>query len=234
MYLNKINTIYLHPPKTAGTYIESNLINFSDEMKTKVYGFQDGKNSFELTGAFTFHKHQTLQNYKEKMPYDIFKKSKILISVRNPLDRIISSYFGADDTKNTKTLGLIKNINRISYKLIKKNLFGKNFYRYNQPKFTEKDFLDYIDKIPNQSSYLLINDNFSKPDYILKYEELNKNLSEFFKENNLDLNLIKENKINQGIYKFDTKLIKDNQNIIQKIKLSHHFIDYQNFSYELS
>lgn len=233
MYLNKINTIYLHPPKTAGTYIESNLISLSDEEKTSIYGFQDGENSFELIGKFTFHKHQKLTNYKEEMPKNIFNESKILISVRNPLDRIISSYFGADDTKNTKTLSLIKNINRISYKLIKKNLFGKKFYKYKQPEFTEKDFLDYIEKIPNQSSYLYLSDRFVKPDFILKYEELENNLYEFYKKNDLDPNLIKKKMINKGVYKFDLSLIKNNQNIIEKIKSSHHFIDYENFDYKL-
>ena len=33
MYLDKLNVIYLHPPKTGGTFIENNLINYSNEKK---------------------------------------------------------------------------------------------------------------------------------------------------------------------------------------------------------
>ena len=73
-----------------------------------------------------------------------------------------------------------------------------------------------------------------KPDFILRYEELENNLNEFYKKNDLDPNLIKKKMINKGVYKFDLSLIKNNQNIIEKIKSSHHFIDYENFNYKLN
>ena len=234
MYLNKINVIYLHPPKTAGTYIEANLIKYSEDVKSKTYGFQDGKDSFELKGKFTFHKHQNLSDYKKQMPVTTYEKAKILISVRNPLDRIISSYFGADDTKNTKTLGVIKNINRITNKFIGYNLFGKKFYNYKQPEYSENNFIEYIEKIPNQTDYLNIMNQYIEPNFIIKYENLNNDLKNFFKLNNLDLDLAENKKINSGRYKFDTSIIKQNPNVIKKIKESHHFLDYKNFNYKLS
>ena len=53
MYLDKLNTIYIHPLKTGGTFIENNLINYSYERKTLIEGFSDHQNVFGLGGQNT-------------------------------------------------------------------------------------------------------------------------------------------------------------------------------------
>lgn len=232
MYLDKLKTIYLHPPKTGGTFIENNLINFSDEKKTFKEGYSNRMNIFGLDGIYTKNKHQYLLDYKKIIPKEIFDKSKILISVREPLDRIISFYFGAADKRNQKIFSLFKNINTFTQKHFNRPIFGKNFYRYNQPKYTVNDFINFIHLIPNQSDFLKIGDEIIKPDYIINFSKLNKDLEIFLKHNNIHNQKIEKKKYNVHQYKFDISQIKNNKIILETIKNSHHYIDYQNFDFE--
>ena len=232
MYLDKLKTIYLHPPKTGGTFIENNLINYSSEIKTFKEGFSDDINIFGLEGHYTKNKHQYLNDYKKLMPEKVFAELKILISVRDPLDRIISYYFGAADRRNQKIFSLFKNINNFTQKHFKKNLFGKNFYKYNQPKYTEKDFINFINIISNQSDFLKIDGKIIKPDYLINFSKIRDDLESFLKQYNIQTVEISKNKHNVHKHKFDISQIKKNKNILDAIKNSHHYIDYETFNFE--
>ena len=232
MYLDKLKTIYLHPPKTGGTFIENNLMDFSSEKKTLKEGYSDRMNMFGLDGVYTKNKHQYLIDYKKIMPEEIFDKSKILISVREPLDRLISYYFGAGDKRNQKTFSLFKNINTFTQKYFNKPIFGKNFYKYHQPKYTENDFINFIHLIPNQSDFLKIDNKLVKPDYIINFSNLNNDLENFLIQHNFLDHKIEKNRFNVHQYKFDILQIKNNKLILEAIKNSHHYIDYQNFDFE--
>ena len=233
MYLDKLDIIYIHPPKTGGTFIENNLINYSYERKTLIEGYSDHQNVFGLDGQYTKNKHQNLSEYKKLMSEKLFLNSKILISVREPLDRIISYYFGAADKRNQKTFSIIKNINTFSQKIFKKYLFGKNFYKYIQPKYTEEDFINFINIVSNQTDFLKINNTIENPDFIINFSKMNNDLEMFLKKNNIPINQNLKKKYNVGKYKFDISLIKENKNIIKAIENSHHFIDYQTFNFKI-
>ena len=232
MYLDKLKVIYLHPPKTGGTFIENNLINYSKEKKTFREGFSDKQNMFGLEGVYTKNKHQYLYDYKKLMPEKVFVDLKILISVREPLDRIISYYFGAADKRNQKIFSLFKNINNFSQKKFNKNIFGKIFYRYKQPKYTEKDFINFINLVSNQSDFLKIDGKILKPDYLIHFSKMNNDLEKFLRQYNIKTTKISKNKYNVRQYQFDISQIKNNKNILEAIRNSHHYVDYKTFNFE--
>ncbi len=232
MYLDKLKVIYLHPPKTGGTFIENNLINYSNEKKTFKAGFSDNQNMFGLEGVYTKNKHQYLNDYKKLIPDKVFIDLKVLISIREPLDRIISYYFGAADKRNQKIFSLFKNINNFSQKKFNKNIFGKFFYRYKQPKYTEKDFINFINIVSNQSDFLKIDGKIHKPDYLINFSKIDKDLETFLRQYNIQLTEIPKNKYNVHQHQFDISQIKNNKNILEAIRNSHHYVDYKTFNFE--
>ena len=187
---------------------------------------------FGLEGVYTKNKHQYLYDYKKLMPEKVFVDLKILISVREPLDRIISYYFGAADKRNQKIFSLFKNINNFSQKKFNKNIFGKFFYRYKQPKYTEKDFINFINLVSNQSDFLKIDGKILKPDYLINFSKMNNDLEKFLRQYNIKTTKISKNKYNVRQYQFDISQIKNNKNILEAIRNSHHYVDYKTFNFE--
>ena len=229
MYLDKINHIFIHIDKNGGNYLAKNFIKnklTSDKIVKKNH--DDGKDDFRIIGKFTQHKHQNLNDYM-KLLKTTPKKVKVVTSIRDPLDRIISFYFATSN--RMKTNKLIKKINYQLYKFFKTNLpFSKKFYKYEKPKLIESEFINFMNNIPSQKEKFLFNDQFFIPDFIIQFSNLNKDLEIFLSKHIKNFEII-ENKINSNQF-YSSKEKEDiynNKNIINEFLKSKHFDDYKFF-----
>ncbi len=84
--------IFLHAPKTGGNSVQSVLFPFSDDCKV-ISANQDGNDRFGVQGPITRTKHMDLQGYAEILG-DRLSCFRVILTVRDPLDRSLSAYFG--------------------------------------------------------------------------------------------------------------------------------------------
>ena len=204
MIINEYKTIFIHIPKNAGTSIK------------EYFGY-------DLTSKEKF-KHSTVNEIKKEYPnlYNSYKKFAI---VRNPYDRMISWY---------AYLSGFRYNNELAWKLFNddfKNLYYNNF----------KDFIEYPNnkKWTNARKKLLIDAKWGdkwrldllKPQVhwidktvvILKYENLQKELNNFFKK---EINLpIKNKTIRENYLKYyDQKSLN--------IVYNRYIDDFKKFNYK--
>lgn len=86
--------LFVHIPKTGGNSIQKALEPYSEDQFTANQPFQDGKERFGIQNPhFAYHKHSTLQEYKQLIPEDRYTPLTKFTAVRNPWDRMISLYF---------------------------------------------------------------------------------------------------------------------------------------------
>jgi len=165
MILGEENTIFIHIPKNAGTSIETFFLNSNFNIQPE--------------------KHTTIHEIKRKFP-EIYNSYRKFTIIRNPYDRIISWYFylkenaenlmGSDIptlmSEPSLSSSAIKPITMIDVEFIE--WIKKPFKFWPQPPFSH-----YLDP---QHIWL------DKTVMILKYENLKKELNEFFeKEINLPI-----------------------------------------------
>ncbi len=85
--------IFIHIPKTAGSSIRANLTDYA--LTQPESGFYSILRRFNLPRdyrKFRFRLHSSLQDIQLKMPDDLFANYKKIAFVRNPWDRMVSSY----------------------------------------------------------------------------------------------------------------------------------------------
>ena len=131
-FSNKRNIIYLHPPKTAGKSLE------------KVF--------FNVTPRNASSNHLKLSTMKRKLKGDInlSKNWDVIISVRNPWDRLVSNYHQGNSPHSvTKQAKPEKNISFKDY-IMKK---------------------DRVEFFPPQMDWLIL-DGITTPTYIIRFESL--------------------------------------------------------------
>ena len=223
MIISKKKLIFIHIPKTGGNSFSHLLINYSKEKIIRLRAYNDKINTFEIRGKYTYDKHQTLEQYKKKLRKN-FKKYKIVTIVRDPMQRMLSLYYMQD--LNTYGNFIVRKINHISKKRLGFFILSQKFYKYKIPTFSLAKFKKYILSMPNQKSYLMINNKFTKPHYLIKYENYSDNIIKFCKSININYEPFH---VNKGSKK---KFSKNKLNKIKKIILkSHHKEDYKIFGY---
>jgi hypothetical protein len=84
--------IYIHVPKTGGNSIQTALLPYSDDRKVQVSKLQDGVERFEIRGAVTRKKHETIAQYMQALGPRL-DGHRIVVSLRHPFDRALSFYF---------------------------------------------------------------------------------------------------------------------------------------------
>ncbi len=91
----KKNFLFIHVPKTAGNSIQTVLKDYSEDRITALRPHQDGIERFGVKNDqynITV-KHSTLTRYKQALESELYKKLFKFASIRNPYERVISSYF---------------------------------------------------------------------------------------------------------------------------------------------
>lgn len=93
MLVDKINTVFVHVPKTGGNFIQKCFLGLGlTSEKMKVDGHQDGQNRFEIRGDLTESKHQSLETYFEKLGKNQAQNLTFLSVWRDPRERLVSLY----------------------------------------------------------------------------------------------------------------------------------------------
>lgn len=207
MKFDKDKIIFIHIPRTAGTYIEKHLCKkykcerkWPKPNKKNLFGLYKIKDDNYLT-----LQHLTLN---EMIKYQFINKNienqYIFTIIRNPYDRIVSLY--KNWFKKYKTLDIFLD------KLEKLNLdkYQHNGIITNNKNFNNKNMTSNLSEIKYfvLPQYYYINNNENYKVNIIKYDEI-ETLNEIFKLNikfkkpsNNNLTEIQKNKI-YNIYKID-------------------------------
>lgn len=106
--------IFIHIPKTAGSSIRSTLQPYSIPKQTsKLLKHFNLPSNYQ---KFSFRLHASLQDAENKIPNDIFTSYKKIAFVRNPWDRLVSTFaykvHGTDDKDRNRNDSFEKFIHR--------------------------------------------------------------------------------------------------------------------------
>ena len=93
MIFENSKLIFIHYPKTAGNSIQDALRKFTKD-EFIFDDFRDGIERFEIKNFQykNLHKHSTMLEYKQELG-NSFSNYQFFIVIRNPFDRLVSSYF---------------------------------------------------------------------------------------------------------------------------------------------
>lgn len=214
-YIDSIKLIFIHVPKTGGSFIENKL-----EKLSKQYNEHKRMSS-----------HWTINKYVDKLD-----KYIVLGVIRNPYDRIISAY---NMFVRNNWEGVLKN----TYKKLNNPLNFESFINNLYVLFKNNTLPwqtcnnEELDKVCSSSSnfavhiipqyYYFINheNNMSiNKDNILKYETLDINLEKFLNNNYKDNKSVK--------YFFQNEIIK-NVNIQKPYNIANIYPNLINMIYEI-
>ncbi|MBL20166.1 MAG: hypothetical protein CMC82_10190 [Flavobacteriaceae bacterium] len=171
------NYYFLHIHKTAGSAI---------------------KQFFGLNGNAPSH---------HPLTDDIIKAKKIVTVVRNPYDRMVSTY------------------------KYRKGKMGNNF-KYNTFKEYITDNIPTPKYFEPQVNYIKLNDKIIEPHTILRYESLKSDLSQFISDNNLKYNIDDLKSIRVSTHKKDIHYKEFYTDELRDIVFNLYQDDFNYFNYD--
>ena len=209
MYLDKIDYIFVHCPKTGGNTIASMLWPYSSENKT-ISGHQDGLDRFEIVGQFTKHKHQTLAEYRK---FDELATKTFFVALRHPVERLVSWYFSPHRWLRSET----------------ESNGNKTFRVAEEPSFDLNEFEHLINTtfLP-QHHYVSVAGVVEKPDYIVDFSNFAASFAGLCKHLQVEVQVpVVTNKSVKD--KRTRSMIAGDPVVIDLVKRSRHGLDWQYF-----
>ncbi len=205
------NALYIHIPKTGGTFITNNVLRMGNKAgKEKGQGEY---NFFGTTGNIEYT-HATAPEIKDIIG-DSFNSYYSFAFVRNPFDKLISEYFYLTRQKNAHK-GFI-NISSF-----------KNFINELHEKFHSMDTLPQyqINHYTPQYKFILDNNDKIMVNYVGRFENFTSDIKNIMKTLNINVPIIKLNTTNHKHYKhyYDKESIKMVEEMYHK--------DLEIFNYE--
>ena len=223
-FINK--KLFIHIPKTGGSWLEHNLMKYSDDNKYSIP--ESNKDNFGIKGKISTQKHNLLAEYKY-----ILKKSytyyKVFTIIRNPISRLISYYFSPDIWKVSSKKG-IKHLseNEIKFDL---GLFQKVCNdSLTCSDFINEDFSLNILKM-NLRSYIQYYRKKSKTNIdIYRFENFEEEVKRLINKHSF---MINKERFQQKIYESKNSSIKKSLELSYEVKQvverSKHIVDLELF-----
>ena len=201
-FINK--KLFIHIPKTGGSWLEHNLIKYSDDKKYFIP--ESSKDNFGIKGRISTQKHNLLAEYKYKLKKN-YTYYKVFTIIRNPISRLISYYFSPDIWKVTSKKG-VKHLNENQIKfdlglfqkvcddsltcsdfinedfnlnILKMNLRSYIQYYRNKPKtnieiYRFENFAKEVRRLINKHSFIIDKKRFQQKIYASKNTSIKKSL----------------------------------------------------------
>lgn len=175
MYFPQSDTIYIHSPKTAGNFVQSLFIQYSSDYKV-LRDDQDGTHRFEIRGQYTTKKHANLNDY-QSAGYTFSDTTKVVISVRNPVERAVSYYYSP-------------------FRWVYLNESGRIVAR--KPYWNLNKFKSSISHLPSMTSQLELNAALREPDLVIRFESLFDGVKDFCRLLRVPVDLSRAEKLNSS------------------------------------
>ena len=223
-FINK--KLFIHIPKTGGSWLEHNLIKYSDDKKYSIP--ESNKDNFGIKGKISTQKHNLLAEYKY-----ILKKAytdyEVFTIIRNPISRLISYYFSPDIWKVTQNKG----VKHLSENLIKFDL--DLFQKVCNDSFTCSDFINEDFNLNilkmNLRSYIQYYRNKPKTNIeIYRFENFSKEVKRLINKHSF---IIDKKRFQQKIYASKNSSVKKSlelsSEIRQVVERSKHIVDLELF-----
>lgn len=173
MISKKYKFLFIHYPKTGGNSIQTVLEKYADDKKYKVKSHHDLNDMFEIKSSIhpEISKHSPLRKYLSIMRStldDYF----IFTTIRNPFDRVVSSYFTLHKKINSDNNEIIFSKD-LFYEEIKSMKTLKDF------SYSKKRKIDFFIKFESlQDDFNKVCENLSLPFVTLP----KKNISNTYRE----------------------------------------------------
>ncbi len=194
MFLDHLDAIFLHLPKTGGNYVQNQFLSLglSRDLKT-IRGNQDGKNRFGVQGQFTDDKHASLAKYKAGMDPEAFSRIDVIITWRHPVARLVSLYLSPHAWQRERlisryTLGLLSRGLRplrsqpTASKLLLAAERRRSFYQVTPTSYDLREFAALLQQAPSMRDMLdidLLGTFDSNRLYTLHFDSLDLDLSKY-------------------------------------------------------
>lgn len=197
MILHDLNSILIHPPKTAGNFLTKNVFSrFSSDLIT-LRAHQDGIDRFDVKGDITSRKHMTAKDYDIALSKynDDISNYYLIIPVRTPIERVISFYFSPHrQFRPNKRATLLRKFSKLMKVDIE--LSASNYHK--KPiKFSEQDFRILANSMYTLGDFVKGYEN-SKGVMVIRQKNLEEDLDRLSNFFNADLLPTKKTKTNQG------------------------------------
>ena len=176
MIINERKTIFIHIPKTGGTSIETHF-----NMGFLYNGWHHGSNKPQCL------KHDIMRDMKVKFPEECNSYAKFTV-VRNPYDRMVSWYFHLKSYVEEDGFDLEKDFTLSFIEWIE-TPFKTNYTKWSLSEVGQKD----PNPIYLNPQHTYIDETVT----VLKYENLNSELSEYFGEE-INLPTINKSHLRRG------------------------------------
>jgi hypothetical protein len=225
MFVEKLDLIFVHIPKTGGNTISTHLLGTSDEKK-ELRNHRDGVDRFEIRGQYTRRKHQTLQQYRDALG-ERFSSVRVMTSLRHPVDRLVSTYFSPSRRMRRTAMAKAKSA-FYRYCLRKDYEYSARDYRYDKVEFDMGAFAEIVSRAPTQSSFLMVDGRLRKPDIVIDFSQFEESSRSALRDLGIviDAPVHANRSMQDATYK--SKIVNDPR-VIDLVRESRHAEDWQNF-----